>query len=111
MLYMFCAKELGYSKFILHKQINIPLQQGLASTRNSEGENVKDEKNNEGENTRTITFVLKRQLKIMFMSIFLHLPFTDFIYLFFFTPQYYLQFSQINFSYFVRRYLPVFVLY
>ena len=35
-LYMLCAKELGYLKFILHKHINTSLQQGLAPTRNSE---------------------------------------------------------------------------
>ena len=38
---MLCAKEFGYSKFIIvHKQINMSLQQGLARTRNSEGENM-----------------------------------------------------------------------
>ena len=41
MLYMLCAKEFRYSKFIIvHKQINMSLQQGLARTRNSEGENM-----------------------------------------------------------------------
>ena len=50
------------SSFYINKSMS--LQQGLARTRYSEGENMQAK-------TRTVTFALKRQLKITFMSIFL----------------------------------------
>ena len=98
---MLCAKEFGYSKFIIvHKKINMSLQQGLARTRNSEGENMQTINQNRyicikktaKNNVHVNIFALARTLS------------------FFFTPRYYLQFLQMNFSYFVRRYLSVFVL-
>ena len=101
---MLCAIELGYSKFILHKEINMSLQQGSVRTTNTEGESK------QAINLNHCICIKKTtennvHVNIIELTVYgLHLHF-------FYTPRHYLKFSQIDLSYFVRRYLSAVVLY